>query len=75
MRINLAFSRCTVTLCLGVVVVAVSLAASFFLGAATGVGGDLFDPASLTLFSALYMKHQMSEKRAVITSQLDSYRS
>ena len=65
----------TGTIWLGVVVVAASLAASFFLGASTGVKVTASILLALALIGALYMEHQMSEKRAEITSQLDSYRS
>ena len=61
---------------LGVVIVAVALAASFFLGGVTWVKVVASILLALALFSALYMEHQMNEKRTEISHTFDSsYRS
>jgi membrane protein implicated in regulation of membrane protease activity len=60
---------------LGVVIAAVALAASFFLGGATWVMVAA-SICAIALFSALYMEHQMTEKRTEIGQMLSSsYRS
>jgi hypothetical protein len=61
---------------LGVVIAAVALAASFFLGGATWVKVVASILLAVALFSALYMEHQMTEKRTEISQMLSSsYRS
>ena len=61
---------------LGVVIAAVALAASFFLGGATWVKVVASILLAIALFSALYMEQQMTEKRTEISQMLSSsYRS
>ena len=61
---------------LGVVIAAVALAASFFLGGATWVKVVASILLAIALFSALYMEHQMTEKRTEISHLFNSsYRS
>jgi hypothetical protein len=66
----------TGTIWLGVAIAAVALAASFFLSGATWVKVVASILLAIALFSALYMEHQMTEKRTEISQMLSSsYRS
>lgn len=57
---------------LGVVIAAVALAAAFFLGGITAVKVAAAILLAIALSSALYMEHQMDEKRNEISHIFDS---
>ena len=58
---------------LGVVLVGAAVAAAFFLRGATWVKVVAAVLLGLSLFSALYMEHQMTEKRNEIQRDLNSW--